>query len=122
MACTADTVTSWLFNRGLACVKQRLLGGHVSEQLCMQSDAWSILDYAAIIWSLHTQKDINIQKKSSKNNFSYANITQMLTNLNWPLTLAECREQKAIMMFKITNHLVDISANSYLTPVPMYVT
>ena len=41
----------------------------------------------------------------------------MLTN--W-LTLAECRqEQKAIMMFKIVNRLVDIPSNSYLSSVPM---
>ena len=54
------------------------------------------------------------------NNFShYASVTQMLLNLKW-LILAERREeQKVIMMFKITNHLNDISANSYLTPVPM---
>ena len=54
------------------------------------------------------------------NNFSsYASVTQMLTNLNW-LILTECREeQKATMTFKITNHLIDISANSYLTPVPV---
>ena len=63
------------------------------------------------------------QKQAARfvmNNFShYVSVTQMLTNLKW-LTLAECREeQKAIMMFKITNHLNDISANSYLTLVPM---
>ena len=53
------------------------------------------------------------------NNFShYASVTQILTNLNW-LTLAECREEQKAIIFKITNHLVDISANSYLTPVPM---
>ena len=76
---------------------------------------------------VHTKKDINMIERSQRqaarfvmNNFShYASVTQMLTNLNWP-TLAECREeQKAIMIFKITNHLIDISANSYLTPVPM---
>ena len=55
------------------------------------------------------------------NNFSsYASVAQMLTNLNWP-TIVECREeQKAVIMFnKTTDHLIDISANSYLTPVPM---
>ena len=35
-------------------------------------------------------------------------------NLNWP-TLAHCRaEQKAIMMFKIVNHLIDTPGSSLL--------
>jgi len=38
----------------------------------------------------------------------------MLTNLNWS-ALGHCRaEQKAVMMFKIVNHLIDIPANSLL--------
>ena len=42
----------------------------------------------------------------------------MLTNLNWS-TLGHCRaEQKAVMMFKIVNHLIDIPASSYLSPAP----
>ena len=85
-----------------------------------------ILEYAAI-WSPHTQRDINMIERSQRqaarfvmNNFSsYANVTQMLTSLNWP-TLAQCRQQeRAIMMFKIIHNLVDIPVNSYLTPVPM---
>ena len=53
------------------------------------------------------------------NNFSsYASVTQMLTSLNWP-TLAQCRQERAIMMFKIIHNLVDIPVNSYLTPAPM---
>jgi len=40
----------------------------------------------------------------------------MLTNLDWP-TLTHCRaQQKAIMMFKIVYHLIDIPASSYLSP------
>ena len=47
----------------------------------------------------------------------YASVTQMLTDLNWP-TLARCRDGlKAIMMFKIINHLVDIPVNPFLTPI-----
>jgi len=85
------------------------------------------LDYTAIIWSPHTQKDINTIKRSQRqaaryamNNFStYASVTQMLTNLNWP-TLAKCRqEQKVIMMFKIVNGLVDIPAHSILLSTSM---
>ena len=43
----------------------------------------------------------------------------MLTDLNWP-TLAKCRkEQKAVIIFKIINGLVDIPANTYLSLVSM---
>ena len=42
----------------------------------------------------------------------------MLSNLNWP-SLAHCRqEQKAVMMYKIVNHLIDIPASSYLLSAP----
>ena len=63
------------------------------------------------------------QRQAAKfvmNNFSsYASVTQMLTSLNLP-TLAQCRRQeRAIMLFKIIHNLVDIPANSYITPVPM---
>ena len=92
---------------------------------CYKAMVKPILDYAAIIWSPHTHtKGYQYDRKKSArfvmNNFShYASVTHMLINLNW-LTLAECREeQKAIMVFKIINHLIDISANAYLTPVPM---
>ena len=58
----------------------------------------TILDYAATVWSPHTQKDINTIERSQRqaarfvlNNFStYASVLQMLTNLNWSI-LAHCR-------------------------------
>ena len=86
-----------------------------------------ILEYAAVIWSPHAQRDINTIERSQRqtarfvmNNFSsYASVTQMLTSLNWR-TLAQCRlQERAIMLFKIIHILVDIPANSYLTPIPM---
>ena len=47
----------------------------------------------------------------------YVSVTQMLTDLNWP-TLARYRDElKAITMFKIINHLVDIPANPFLTSI-----
>jgi len=84
-----------------------------------------ILDYAATVWSPHTQKDINTIERSQRqaarfvfNNYSnYASVSEMLTNLNWP-SLAHCRqEQKVIMIFKIVNQLVDLPASSYLLPI-----
>ena len=94
---------------------------------CYKAMVKPILEYAAVIWSPHTQRDINMIERSQiqaarfvMNNFSsYASVTQMLTSLNWP-TLAQCRQQeRAIMMLKIIHNLVDIPANSYLAPIPM---
>ena len=85
-----------------------------------------ILDYTATVRSPHIQKDINTVERSQRqaarfvlNNFStYASVLQMLTNLNWS-TLAHCRaEQKAVIMLKIINYLIDIPACSYLSPDP----
>jgi len=76
----------------------------------------AMLGCAATVWSSHTQKDINTIGRSQRqaarfalNNFStYASVSQMLTTINWP-TLAHCiTEQKAVMTFKIANHLIDI--------------
>jgi len=44
----------------------------------------------------------------------YASVTEMLSSLEWP-KLSRCRnEQKAIMLFKIINHHVDINATDFL--------
>ena len=53
------------------------------------------------------------------NNYSsYASVTNMLQNLNWP-PLAHCRNQlKAITMFKIMHQLIDIPADTILIPAP----
>ena len=99
----------------------------ITKRNCYKAMVKPILEYAAVIWSPHTQRDINMIERSQRqaarfvmNNFSpYASVTQMLTSLNWP-TLAQCRQQeRAIMLFKIIHNLVDIPVNSYLTPVPM---
>ena len=84
-----------------------------------------IIEYAAAVWAPHTKRDIDMIERTQRqaarfvtSNYSrYASVTQMLTNLNWP-TLARCRDElKAIMMFKISNHLVAIPVNLFLTPI-----
>ena len=52
----------------------------------------------------------------------YSRYASVITDLNWP-TLAQCRDElKAIMMFKIINHLVGIPANPFLTPIATHCT
>ena len=84
-----------------------------------------IIEYAAVVWVPHTKRDIDMIERTQRqaarfvtSNYSrYASVTQMLTDLNWP-TLARCRDElKAIMMFKIINHLVDIPVNPFLTSI-----
>ena len=91
---------------------------------CYKALIKPILEYTSIIWAPHTQKDIRVLEKVQRNaarfvhnNYShYASVSEMLRCLKWP-TLAQGRnDQKLIMMFKIIHHLVDIQANSYLTP------
>ena len=92
---------------------------------CYKSLIKPILDYAAVIWAPHTQRDINVienvQRRAARfvtNIYSrYASVTEMLSSLEWP-TLSRCRnEQKAIMLFKIINHHVDINATDFLIPI-----
>ena len=84
-----------------------------------------IIEYAAVVWAPYTKRDIDMIERTQRqaarfvtSNYSrYASVTQMLTDLNWP-TLARCRDElKAIMMFKIINHLVDIPVNPFLTSI-----
>ena len=77
-----------------------------------------------MVWDPYTQKDIlaieSVQRRYARfvyNNYSsYASVTNMLQNLNWP-PLAHCRNQlKAITMFKIMHQLIDIPADTILIP------
>ena len=58
---------------------------------CYNSLIRSILDYASVIWSPYTQKNIqaveSVQRRSARfvtNNYSpYTSVTNLLTNLGW---------------------------------------
>ena len=93
---------------------------------CYKSLIKPILEYACVVWDPYTQKDIlaieSVQRRCARfvyNNYSsYASVTNMLQNLNWP-PLAHCRNQlKAITMFKIMHQLIDIPADTILIPAP----
>ena len=45
-----------------------------------------------------------------------ASVSEMLTDLNWATLTHSRKEQKAVMLYKIVHHLVDIPASNYLTP------
>ena len=51
------------------------------------------------------------------NNYSHlASVNEMLTDLNWATLTHSRKEQKAVMLYEIVHHLVDILASTYLTP------
>ena len=92
---------------------------------CYKALVKPILEYAAIVWSPYIQKDIDkveqVQRCAARfifNNYSYlASISEMLIDLNWATLTHSRREQKAVMLYKIVHHLVDIPASNYLIPI-----
>jgi len=77
-----------------------------------QSMVRSILNYASIVWSPYTQKNIqaleSVQRRSARfvfNNYSpYYSVSDMLTKLGWS-SLAERRnEHRLIMLYKVIHH------------------
>jgi len=75
------------------------------------------------MWETYSTINVikNVQRHAARfvtNNYSrYASVTEMLSSLECP-TLSRCRnEQKAIMLFKIINHHVDINATNFLIPI-----
>ena len=92
------------------------------KSLCYKSLVRPILDYASVIWSPYHQHNIHsiemVQRRAARFVYSnydrYASVTQMLTNIGW-LTMSQRREKlRAIMLFKIINNLVKVSATDEL--------
>ena len=93
---------------------------------CYNSLIRSILDYASIIWSPYTQKNIqsveSAQRRAARfvtNNYSpYTSVTNMLTDLGWKPLSYRRNELRLLMFYKIVHHLVDINVDTLLTPLP----
>jgi len=98
------------------------------KTICYQSMVRSILDYASIVWSPYTQKNIqaieSVQRRSARfvlNNYSpYDSVTDMLTNLGWNSLEHRRNELRLLMLYKIIHHIVDIDADDLLPPRPQY--
>ena len=83
---------------------------------CYQTYIRPIIEYAAVIWSPHTQSDIHIvemlQRKAARfvfNDFSrLSSVTNMLEHLRWD-TLEQRRNQLTLLMlYKIIHQLVEV--------------
>ena len=87
---------------------------------CYNSLIRSILDYASIIWSPYTQKNIqsveSVQRMAARfvtNNYSpYTSVTNMLTDLGWKPLSYRRNELRLLMFYKTVHHLVDINVDT----------
>ena len=84
--------------------------------LLYQTYICPIIDYAAVVWSPHTQSNINtaemLQWKAARfvfNNFSRcSSVSNMLERLGWD-TLEQMRTQLTLLMFyKIIHKLAEV--------------
>ena len=82
------------------------------------------LEYCASIWSPHTdqskQKLEMVQRRSARyctNRYhNTSSVTDMLQDLNWETLESRRTKLQLVMIYKIMNDLVDIPADTYLTP------
>ena len=93
---------------------------------CYQTYIRPIIEYAAVVWSPHTQSDINavemLQRNAARfvfNNFSRSSsVSNMLAYLGWD-TLEQRRNQLTLLMFyKIIHKLVEVPHQHILTKAP----
>jgi len=95
---------------------------------CYCSMIRSILEYASIVWSPYTQRNIqlieSVQRRSARftlNDYSpYNSVTNMLTRLDWNSLENRRNELRLQMLYKIIHQLVDIDTNGLLSPRPHY--
>ena len=90
--------------------------------MCYHSLIRSILDYASIIWSPHTQKNIqlieSVQRRAARfvaNDYS-SSISNLLSDLGWKPLSHRRNELRLLVFYKIIQHLVDINTDSLLIP------
>ena len=106
------------------CFLQRNLSHY--QEVCYHSLIRSILDYASIIWSPYTQKNIqrciyiqpieSVQRRAAR---FVANDYSSSTSVTIIRPFSHRRNELRLLMFyKIIQHLVDINTDSLLIPKP----
>ena len=84
-----------------------------TKEMCYTTLVRPIMEYGSIIWDPFTTQNTNrlemVQRRSARfvigDYHTTSSVTTMLKNLNWN-TLQERRAQtKAVMMYRIVNHL-----------------
>jgi len=85
------------------------------------------MEYASTVWDPHTNVNISrlecvqrsVARMCYKDFFRCSSVSTMLNNLNLPTLQCKRNKLKLQMLYKIINHIVDIS-DDCLTPVPSY--
>ena len=83
-----------------------------------------ILEYASIIWHLHTASNIHtletVQRRSARHilhNYNrHATVTTTLQHLDLPTLQQRRRHYKIIMLYRITHQLASVPTTTYITP------
>jgi len=82
----------------------------------------SNLDYCSSVWNPYQQKQIRqlemVQRRAARyvtNRFrNTISMSDMLSHLNWETMQSRRQKQQLVMLYKVINDLVDISAETYL--------
>ena len=96
---------------------------HIKDT-CYKTFARHQLEYAATVWSPHTEINIakleGAQRRAARfvrNDYNYtSSVTEMMRAIEWESLQQRRQQAKSIMMYHIVNSLVDIPPREYLHP------
>ena len=85
-----------------------------------------ILNYAASVWTPHTNHYINkletIQKRAARFVMSdyrrTSSVSTMLNSLQWQSVEIQHKQQRLIMLYKIIHRIVNLRLPNYIIPAP----
>ncbi len=95
------------------------------KTLCYQTFVRPIVEYASTVWDPPTEKNIksveNVQRQAArfvKSDYRRrSSVTTTIESLNWVSLVSRRAEAKLVMMYRITNNLVDVTTSA-LTVAP----
>ena len=95
------------------------------KTLCYQAFVRPIVEYASTVWDPSTEKNSksveNVQRQAAhfvKSDYRRRrSVTTMLESLNWVSVASRRAEAKLVMLYRITNNLVDVTTSA-LTATP----
>ena len=90
------------------------------KTLCYQTFVRPIVKYASTVWDPSTEKNIksveNMQRQAARFEKSdhrrRSSVTTMLESLNWVSLASRRAEAKLVMLYRITNNLVDVTTSA----------